>query len=87
MNITINPDGTIRFIHNDDLTDLIEQGEARITRASHVEPGSGGWYADMSPSLAPGLTPPMSEWMLGPFRTRGEALAAEVAWLETNRGL
>lgn len=79
MNITINPDGTVRFIHNDDLTDLIEQGEARITRASHVEPNAEGkWEADMGPSNGP---------VLGPFRTRGEALAAEVAWLETNRGL
>lgn len=45
-----------------------------IRRASHVEPTSDGqWTADMSPSLGP---------VLGPFPTRGEALAQEKAWLE-----
>jgi len=91
MNIRIETDGTLRFIHSDDLSDLMEQGEARITRASHVEPydGSGGtsfadqhqgvwWTADMGPSDGP---------VLGPFKTRAEALAAEVAWLQENRGL
>ena len=48
-------------------------GKLQITRASHVEPDSdGNWWADMGPSGGP---------VLGPFGTRGEALAAERRWL------
>lgn len=79
LDVIVNADGSLRFIHNDDMQAVIEQGEARIARASFVEPNaSGQWEADMSPSNGP---------VLGPFRTRTEALAAEVAWLKTNRGL
>ena len=79
LDIIIDTDGTLRFIHNDDMQALIEQGEAKIVRASHVEPNERGqWEADMSPSDGP---------VLGPFRTRGEALDAEVAWLKANKGL
>ena len=91
ININIASDGSIRFIHNDDLVSLMSEGETSIERASHVEPydGSGGdafaekypgvwWTADMAPSDGP---------VLGPFATRTEALAAEVEWLRQNRGL
>lgn len=84
MNITIAADGTLTFIHSDELVDIMEQGEARIRRASHVEPADGGgWTADMAPSGGPVLVAADGR----PFRTRGEALAAEVSWLETERGL
>lgn len=73
--ILIDPEGRVRFVWTDDLADLAAQGDARISRASHVEPdASGRWTADMAP-VSPGTT-------LGPFRLRGEALAAETAWLE-----
>lgn len=46
-------------------------------RASHVEPHSGGgWVADLYPAGGP---------LLGPFRFRWQALAAEVAWLIRHR--
>ena len=63
----------IRFIYNDDLSGLMEQGSTEVRRASHVEPdGNGGWKADMSPVNGP---------VLGPFKRRDEALKSEVEWL------
>ena len=77
--ITIGPDGSMRFIHDDALRGLLQQGQATIRRASHVEPGDPvqgqdplKWYADMAPS---------SGSVLGPFDTRQAALDAEVAWI------
>jgi hypothetical protein len=79
VDVIIEADGTIRFIHHDALSGLLEHGEAKIVRASNVEPTEDArWTADMGPSSGP---------VLGPFKTRGEALAAEVQWLKDNRGL
>jgi hypothetical protein len=76
--IIIDNDGTIRFIWTDDLADLINEGRATTRRASHVEPTNDGqWTADMAPVGGP---------VLGPYRLRGEALAAEVEWLRTHLG-
>jgi hypothetical protein len=76
MKLRITPDGDIVFIWNDKLKDLLDLGESEIVRASHVEPTKDGrWAADLSPSNGP---------TLGPFSTRGEALNAEVQWLEGN---
>ena len=76
MIIRIEPDGSVRYIWTDDLAGLAACGNARITRASHVEPDAEGrWTADMGP-VSPGT-------VLGPFRLRGEALEAEIAWLES----
>jgi hypothetical protein len=36
--IVIGPDGQMEFINNNGLAELLSEGEARITRASHVEP-------------------------------------------------
>ena len=84
-------DGRLTFVYDDALAFLLDEGDATVTRVSHVEPydGSGGpefaarhpgswWTADMSPVDGP---------VLGPFKTRAEALAAERAWLAENRGL
>lgn len=106
MNLTITADGRIRGIYSDDLTGIIEQGTARIERASHVEPfAGGGWYADMRPSDGPVLfggdhfitlcegtdvnsyVAMNGAGFVRGFATRAEALAAEVSWLEKNRGL
>ncbi len=77
--IRIDPSGSISFIYNDSLADLLNQGKALIKRASHVEPTDDGqWDADMSPVNGP---------RLGPFRLRATALAAEVAWLKRNLNL
>jgi hypothetical protein len=71
--------GNLRFIYNDNLAGLLTLGVSAVARASHVEPHSaGGWTADMSPVDGP---------VLGPFALRQEALNAEVAWLQANRGL
>ncbi len=73
--MTFHSDGTVRCLYSEDL-DLAALGSQVIRRASHVEPcPTGQWWADMGPVDGP---------VLGPYATRSEALAAEVAWLETN---
>ena len=72
--VIVEPNGMVRFIYDDDLASVMQDvGSLSIARASHVEPVSGGWRADMSPVGGPAL---------GPFATRKEALAKEVAWLK-----
>lgn len=78
MDVVIDPAGVVRFVFDDALAPLLEQGRATVKRASHVEPatdGQGaccGWSADLSPSGGP---------VLGPFPTRGQAVAAETEWI------
>ena len=75
MQILITTQGNLHCLYSDDL-ELGLVGKLQITRGSHVEPTPDGcWTADMSPVHGP---------VLGPFRTRVEALAAEVQWLEVN---
>jgi hypothetical protein len=72
MELVVAGDGGVRCIYDESL-DLRALGKLQITRASHVEPDSeGSWWADIGPVGGP---------VLGPFRTRGEALAAERKWL------
>lgn len=95
--IVINEDGSLEFIYTDALASLLTLGKHEITRASHVEPFTGGgWYADMGPSGGPvlfanGEMAQEHDGQSGPapvgFKTRQEALDAEVAWLQKNRGL
>lgn len=72
--ILFAPDGSARFVHDDDVAEVMaEVGALTVRRASHVEPdGEGKWYADLSPVGGP---------MLAGFDRRGQALAAEHAWL------
>lgn len=77
--IRIKRDGTAQFIYSDECRSLLEQGEAKIERASHVEPGDPAkgqdplkWYADLAPVSGP---------ILGPFETRVTALLKEVEYL------
>lgn len=76
LDVFISPDGTMQFVHSDDLSIALlgnDFSEATTKRASHVEPdGNGGWTADLGPVSGP---------LLGPFRTRTEALDAELTWL------
>lgn len=71
--------GCLEAIYNDRLVPLMAEGESTVRRASHVEPvtiqGQTWWEADMSPVGGP---------LLPARRTREEALAAEVAWLNAN---
>ncbi len=75
MDLLVLPDGTVRAVFAEDI-DLRVLGRTVITRASHVEPDEQGhWIADLTPVSGP---------VLGPFRQRSQALAAEQAWLEAN---
>jgi len=77
MELVVGVDGVARCIY-DEALDLREIGKLQITRASHVEPDRDGfWWADMGPSGGP---------VLGPFRSRTEALAAERGWLIRRQG-
>jgi hypothetical protein len=72
MELVVDAGGSVRCIY-DEVLDLRELGQLQITRASHVEPDAEGyWWADMEPSGGP---------VLGPFRSRSEALGAERGWL------
>ncbi len=72
MELVVGCDGAVKCIYGEEL-DLREIGKLQITRASHVEPDRDGyWWADMGPSGGP---------LLGPFRSRTEALGAEREWL------
>jgi hypothetical protein len=81
VSITIQGD-RMMFIYSDALAPLLDEGTATVQRVSHVEPlcidGRHGWTADMTPVDGP---------VLGPFRTRAEALDAERVWLHRERGL
>lgn len=73
--VRVNADGTLAFVWDDELAELLELGPATVTRASHVEPTADGqWTADLAPMGGP---------VLGPFRLRREALAAEVSEVES----
>ena len=76
VTLTVEEDGRLRFVYDDDLVDLLDEGDSTVRRASHVEPGEGGWYADMTPSDGGPV--------LGPYRLRCDALTAELAWLRKN---
>jgi hypothetical protein len=74
MQLIVGLGGAVRCIYSEEI-DLTTLGSPTITRASHVEPDQQGrWLADLSPVGGP---------VLGPFDHRSEALAAELAWLET----
>jgi len=76
MKLYISPCGDCAAIYDETL-DLRSLGRPEISRASHVEPTTDGhWTADLSPVT--GHSGPL----LGPFKTRSQALAAEVAWLD-----
>ena len=75
MQILIEPTGNCRCVYSEAI-DIQQIGAADIQRGSHVEPTADGkWTADLSPVNGP---------VLGPFQTRSQALAAEVAWLLAN---
>ena len=76
MEIVIDPSGGVRCVYAESI-DLASIGGLSIRRASHVEPGEGGaWRANLSPVGGP---------VLGPFPSRGAALAAEGDWLAAHR--
>ncbi|HBO44912.1 MAG TPA: hypothetical protein DD670_13485 [Planctomycetaceae bacterium] len=75
MQLLIESGGRIRCVYGEKI-DLNVLGPLKIRRASHVEPDhTGRWSADLTPVGGP---------VLGPYSSRGEALAAENDWLEQN---
>jgi hypothetical protein len=75
MQLVVEPGGVVRCVYSEEIQ-LSALGNPAISRASHVEPDQhDGWLADLSPVGGP---------VLGPFARRSEALAAEIAWIETN---
>ena len=82
--------GTVRAVYSDALAPVLEAiGSGDVTRVSNVEPydGSGG---EPFAARYPGVwwTAAMVDGpVLGPFKTRAEALTAELAWLRAERGL
>lgn len=81
MDIIIRTNGLMECLYSEaiDLARLgADSGGARMTRASHVDPTPDGrqWIADLDPVGGP---------VLGPFTHRSEALAAEEAWIVSNR--
>ena len=70
--------GELHYVYSDNTQSLMGLGEARIRRVSSVEPHGTEWTADMAAVDGP---------VLGPFLTRTEAMAAEVAWLKKEIGL
>ena len=81
MFLVISPHGVVQCIYSEAI-DLQALGQARIARASHVEPDAQGrWWADLAPVHGP---------RLGAFALRSQALEAEKQWLEASwlgRGL
>lgn len=77
MNLYVRPNGTAQCMYDDaEPINLTQLGVIDIKRASNVEPApldKGKWIADLAPIGGP---------TLGPFDTRREALAAEVAWVD-----
>jgi hypothetical protein len=65
--------GRIKAIYDDALTALFPFADVDITRASHVEPDGRQWVADLRPVHGP---------ILRGFRTRQDALDAEVRYLK-----
>ena len=74
--LTIDGDGAVRCIYSDELVDYFAETDAKITRASSVEPGlDGKWTVDLTVSGGP---------VVGGFRLRDDALKYEVEWLKEN---
>ena len=73
--LIVERNGNIRMIYDESI-DFHSLGEASITRASHVEPISGGtWIADLTPIGGP---------VLGPMESRSIALALEIQWIKSH---
>lgn len=73
MQLVFEPNGGCRCVYAEHI-ELSQLGQLQIRRASHVEPDdTGHWMADLSPVNGP---------TLGPFRSRQQALQAELTWLE-----
>lgn len=74
MIISVDPNGNMTAIYDDELTDLFQEGSVTIRRASNVEADKNGqWWAEMLDGTGT---------KLGPFTKRQDALDAEKEYLE-----
>lgn len=64
--------GELHAIYDDALVPLFDGASVAVRRASHVEPQGRHWYADLRPVGGP---------VLNHFKTRQEALDAEVQYI------
>jgi hypothetical protein len=71
--IVTGPTGTFIEVYSDDLPNLKTEWDVKIKRAIYVDVCEGGWVADMSILNGP---------QLGPYRSRQDALDAEVDWID-----
>ena len=76
IELAVNSEGTIRLIYSDDARFLLNIGEAKIERASHVEPRGKYWIVDLTPIGGP-IMPTL-------FKFRQTALDYEAEWLKGN---
>lgn len=82
LRLVVESNGDVAAVYDDALVSTLSAlGQSVVTRASHVEPASGGWIADMGPVGGPILGDVV------PFGTRAAALAAERDWLRAHLGL
>ena len=75
LTLSIGADAKLRFIYDDAARFLLDQGEATVRRASHVEPDGTNWKVDLTPMNGP---------VLCGFRYRQTALDFEMDWLKKN---
>jgi hypothetical protein len=78
VTLFVDPDGTVRYLHDDDTTQALKDlGSVRIKRASHVEwdDEAGKWWVDLGPTCR-------GEHAEG-FVTREDALLFEQAWINS----
>jgi len=84
VEIVIKSDGTILFVHDDDLYDLLSKVFQLDTfRASYVEPTwVGTWTVDVSPveQILGGMT--VSPRVIAIVKRREDALALERKWVQ-----
>ena len=72
MELFFTPIGNVFCLYGEEI-ELSKLGSLRMRRASRVEPtAEGQWTADLAPLAGP---------VLGPFRCRSAALAAEARWI------
>jgi len=81
MKLTIDRAGTITALYRDELQALGDV--TSVSRASHVEWDRDGWFVQLADAARNGTD---AGRVIGRgFKTRAEALAFEVQWLEANK--
>lgn len=79
--ITIEPDGSVVMLHDDNGPKL---GRAEIARASEVEPEENGqgWYVRLTDHPLNGVH--KGKYIARHVPRRDEAIALEISWIQQN---